>query len=154
MTRTRFTPEQLSYLRDQPLGRLATVDERHAPQVVPVGFFVDEQTSEVAIGGTALGSTRKFRNVEATPRAALVVDDLASIDPWHVRGIEIRGHAEAQRDVDPDRVAVHDLLVGYFRGFDARLWKQTLHSVSSVLIESGDDRARFTATLLATHIHR
>jgi hypothetical protein len=92
-----------------------------------------------------------------------------------------------------DTAAVHDLLVGYFCGFDERrtddaflretfttdahwrfprgdatgieeiierrdgtlgLWKQTLHSVSSVLIESDDDRARFTATLLATHIHR
>jgi pyridoxamine 5'-phosphate oxidase family protein len=103
MTRTRFTPEELSYLRDQRLGRLATVDEQHAPQVVPVGFFVEEQTGEVSIGGTALGSTRKFRNVEATGRAAFVVDDLASVDPWHVRGIEIRGHAEAQRDVEPPR---------------------------------------------------
>jgi hypothetical protein len=92
-----------------------------------------------------------------------------------------------------DRQAVHDLLVGYFRGFDQRrtndvflkrtftadahwrfprgdatgieeiierrdrtlgLWKQTLHSVSSVLIDVDDDRAQFTATLLATHIHR
>jgi pyridoxamine 5'-phosphate oxidase family protein len=103
MTPTGFTPEELSYLRDQPLGRLATVDEQHVPQVVPVGFFVDEQTGEVSIGGTALGSTRKFRNVEATGRAAFVVDDLVSIDPWRVRGIEIRGHAEARRDVDPPR---------------------------------------------------
>jgi hypothetical protein len=92
-----------------------------------------------------------------------------------------------------DRQAVHDLLVGYFRGFDERreddaflrqtftddahwrfprgsaagieeiverrgralaLWKQTLHSVSSVLVDLDADRARFTATLLATHIHR
>jgi SnoaL-like domain len=92
-----------------------------------------------------------------------------------------------------DRVAVDDLLVGYFRGFDERrtddaflretftadahwrfprgdatgieeiierrggalgIWKETLHSVSSVLIELDGDRARFTATLLATHIHR
>jgi hypothetical protein len=92
-----------------------------------------------------------------------------------------------------DRAAVHDLLVGYFCGFDERrtddaflketftadahwrfprgdatgideiierrnatlgLWKQTLHSVSSVLIELDGDRATFTATLLATHIHR
>ena len=39
---------------------------------------------------------------------------------------------------------------------DARLplWKQTLHSVSSVLIDLEDDRAGFTATLLAAHIHR
>src|SRR6059058_635404 len=68
MTPAGFTPEELGYLRDQPLGRLATVDEQHAPQVVPVGFFVDEQTGDVSIGGIALGSTRKFRNVEATGR--------------------------------------------------------------------------------------
>ena|SRR2546423_1362471 len=60
MTPARFTAEELSYLRDQPLGRLATVDEQHAPQVVPVGFFVDEQTGDVSIGDIALGSTRKF----------------------------------------------------------------------------------------------
>lgn len=87
MAPARFAPDELSYLRDQRLGRLATVDE-HAPQVVPVGFFIDEQTGHVSVGGTALGSTRKFRNV-------------ASTDPWRVRGIEIRGPAEARRDVDP-----------------------------------------------------
>jgi pyridoxamine 5'-phosphate oxidase family protein len=103
MTRARFAPEELGYLREQPLGRLATVDEQHEPQVVPVGFFVDEQTGEVSIGGISLGSTRKFRNVEATGRAAPVIDDLASIDPWHVRGVEIRGPAEARRNVDPPR---------------------------------------------------
>lgn len=103
MASARFAPDELSYLREQRLGRLATVDEEHAPQVVPVGFFVDEQTGDVSIGGTALGSTRKFRNVEGTGRAALVVDDLASTDPWRVRGVEIRGPAEARRDVDPPR---------------------------------------------------
>jgi pyridoxamine 5'-phosphate oxidase family protein len=103
MAPARFAPDELSYLRDQRLGRLATVDEQHAPQVVPVGFFVDEQTGVVSIGGTALGSTRKFRNVEATGRAALVVDDVASTDPWRVRGVEIRGPAEARRDVEPPR---------------------------------------------------
>ena len=34
------------------------------------------------------------------------------------------------------------------------VWKQTLHSVSSVLTDVDGDRARFTATLLATHLHR
>ena len=34
------------------------------------------------------------------------------------------------------------------------LWQQTLHSVASVLVELDGDRGRFTATLLATHIHR
>jgi pyridoxamine 5'-phosphate oxidase family protein len=103
MTPVRFAPEELSYLRDQRLGRLATVDEQHAPQVVPVGFFVDEDTGDVSIGGIALATTRKFRNVETTGRAALVVDDVVSTDPWRVRGVEIRGPAEARRDVDPPR---------------------------------------------------
>jgi pyridoxamine 5'-phosphate oxidase family protein len=32
---------------------------------------------------------------------AFVVDDLESLDPWRVRGVEIRGEAEALVDVDP-----------------------------------------------------
>ena len=32
---------------------------------------------------------------------AFVVDDLVSTDPWTVRGLEIRGAAVAQEDVDP-----------------------------------------------------
>jgi pyridoxamine 5'-phosphate oxidase family protein len=32
-----------------------------------------------------------------------VVDDLASVDPWEVRGIEIRGAAEALDGVGPSR---------------------------------------------------
>jgi len=42
-----------------------------------------------------MGVTHKFANVRVTGVAALVVDDLASRDPWTVRGIEIRGAAEA-----------------------------------------------------------
>ena len=34
---------------------------------------------------------------------AFVVDDIASVDPWVVRGVEIRGTAEALTDVDPPR---------------------------------------------------
>jgi pyridoxamine 5'-phosphate oxidase family protein len=33
--------------------------------------------------------------VQRTGRAAIVVDDLASITPWRPRGIEVRGRAEA-----------------------------------------------------------
>jgi pyridoxamine 5'-phosphate oxidase family protein len=32
-----------------------------------------------------------------------VVDDLVSTDPWTVRGVELRGVAEALVDVDPPR---------------------------------------------------
>jgi pyridoxamine 5'-phosphate oxidase family protein len=33
--------------------------------------------------------------VRATGRAAIVIDDLASTDPWRPRGVEVRGRAEA-----------------------------------------------------------
>ena len=96
-----FTSHELTYLKRQRLGRLATVDANGAPQNNPVGFFVDESAGHVRIGGTALARTRKFRNVRRNPHAALVVDDLESVDPWTVRFVEIRGVAEALEDVDP-----------------------------------------------------
>jgi pyridoxamine 5'-phosphate oxidase family protein len=101
MTTPSFTPEELDYLRSQPLGRLATVDPSGAPQNNPVGFVVDDDTGQVLIGGLALGATRKFRNVQGNEHVSLVVDDLPSVDPWTVRGIEVRGTAEALVDVDP-----------------------------------------------------
>ncbi|WP_316690937.1 PPOX class F420-dependent oxidoreductase [Pseudonocardia sp. H11422] len=56
---------------------------------------LDPQTGTIDIGGLDLGHTRKFRNVAAGSDAALVVDDIASMSPWRVRGVEIRGSAEA-----------------------------------------------------------
>lgn len=50
-----------------------------------------------------MGATRKFRNVEADGRVSFVVDDLASVSPWRVRGIEIRGRAEALRGHPSER---------------------------------------------------
>lgn len=98
-----FTADELDYMRHQRLGRLATVDRSGAPQNSPVGYFVDEASHTVLIGGWALGTTRKFRNVRANPHVALVIDDIASLDPWAVRGVEIRGPAEALDDIDPPR---------------------------------------------------
>jgi pyridoxamine 5'-phosphate oxidase family protein len=99
----RLTEEELAYLRTQRLARLATVDAHGAPQNSPVGFFVDEGNGTIVIGGRAMGATRKFRNVGRNPNVALVADDLASVSPWRVRGVEIRGRADALSDVDPPR---------------------------------------------------
>ncbi|MGP4016657.1 PPOX class F420-dependent oxidoreductase [Saccharopolyspora sp. 5N708] len=96
-----FTETELAYLRGQHLGRLATVDSAGAPQNNPVGFFVDDVTGALVIAGTAMGKSRKYRNVRHNARVSLVVDDLASTNPWRVRGVEVRGTAEAQEDVDP-----------------------------------------------------
>lgn len=98
-----FTPAEIEYLDRQPLGRLATVDADGAPQNNPVGFFIDGDTGDVLVGGFDLERTRKFRNVGRNQCVAIVVDDLVSVSPWTVRGIEIRGQAEALTDVDPPR---------------------------------------------------
>jgi pyridoxamine 5'-phosphate oxidase family protein len=82
-----------AYLRTQRLGRLATVDAKGRPQANPVGFFV-RADGTVDIGGYRMGATKKWRNVGGNPYVSLVVDDLASVSPWRVRGVEIRGEAE------------------------------------------------------------
>jgi pyridoxamine 5'-phosphate oxidase family protein len=96
----KFSATELAYLGSQRLGRLATVDRNGAPQNNPVGFWIDDR-GEIVIGGRAMGESRKFGNVERNPNVALVVDDIASVDPWTVRMVEVRGTALALRDVDP-----------------------------------------------------
>jgi len=59
------------------------VDANGAPQKNPVGVFLDEETGDIIIGG-AMGASRKFRNVQAHPQVALVIDDIVSMDPWTV----------------------------------------------------------------------
>ncbi|WP_069467664.1 PPOX class F420-dependent oxidoreductase, partial [Actinacidiphila rubida] len=48
----------------------------------------------VDIGGWQMGASRKWRNIAGNPHVSLVVDDIASVTPWKVRGVEIRGVAE------------------------------------------------------------
>ncbi|GAT66629.1 pyridoxamine 5'-phosphate oxidase [Planomonospora sphaerica] len=96
-----FTQAELDYLGGQRLGRLATVAPDGTVQNSPTGFHYDPATGTIDIYGRAMGATRKFRNVRANGRVAFVVDDLASTDPWVVRGVEIRGTAEAVEDHEP-----------------------------------------------------
>jgi pyridoxamine 5'-phosphate oxidase family protein len=86
---------ELAYLGTQRLGRLATVQPDGTLQVNPVGFRYNHRAGTIDIGGFNMASSRKFRNVADNGRVAFVVDDIASIDPWRVRCLEIRGHAEA-----------------------------------------------------------
>ena len=89
-----FTPAEIAYLQEQMLGRLATVGRRGQPHVVPVGFRYNPEEDTIDTGGHSVAATKKFRDVVHNPQAAFVVDDLASVDPWRVRGIEVRGDAE------------------------------------------------------------
>ena len=90
-----FTETELDYLASQRLGRLATAQPGGTLQVSPVGFRYNSGAGTIDIAGRNMAASRKFRNVADNGRVAFVVDDLASIQPWHVRCVEIRGHAEA-----------------------------------------------------------
>src|SRR5215469_3778708 len=94
-----LSADVIAYLQVQRLGRLATVDRDGAPQNNPVGFRYNGDLGTIDIGGRNMGATRKFRNVTGNPKVAFVVDDLASVQPWRPRCVEIRGRAEALRDV-------------------------------------------------------
>ena len=107
---TTFTSAEQEFLDGQRLGRLATVGPEGDPHVTPVGFTRNPELGTIDIGGFDLERTKKFRDVDRSGRAAFVVDDNPSVDPWRVRGIEIRGRAEALRDgrglirVHPERI--------------------------------------------------
>ncbi|WP_370326512.1 PPOX class F420-dependent oxidoreductase [Euzebya sp.] len=90
-----FTQAERDYLTAQPLARIATVDAGGQPDVVPVAFELDDDVLWIGGGGESFLSTRKVRNVMAGRRdVALVVDDLASLDPFVARGIRVYGHAD------------------------------------------------------------
>ena len=90
-----FTASELRYLRgERRLARLATVGRDGTPHVVPTGWAYNAEHDAIDIGGHQLERTKKYRDVARTGRAALVIDDLASTDPWRPRGIEVRGRAE------------------------------------------------------------
>lgn len=87
---------ELDYLTgERRLARIATVGTDGTPHVAPVGFTYNPATDTIDVGGYDLAATKKYRDVQRTGRAAVVIDDLASTDPWRPRGIEIRGPAEA-----------------------------------------------------------
>ncbi len=89
-----FTPAEIAYLRSQMLGRLATVGPGNQPHVVPVAFRYNPDLDTLDIGGHDFAARKKFRDVQANPKVAFVVDDVPSVRPWVARGIEIRGIAE------------------------------------------------------------
>jgi len=96
-----FSKEELDYLQgERRLGRIATVGRDGTPHVTPVGWSLDAEQDAIDVGGRDFASTKKFHDVERSGRAAIVIDDLLSTDPWRPRGVEVRGRAEA---VDSDR---------------------------------------------------
>jgi pyridoxamine 5'-phosphate oxidase family protein len=110
-----FTPEEIDYLQNQRLARIATVGPDGQPHVVPVGFRYNPDTDTIDIGGHNFSRRKKWRDVQQNPHVAVVIDDIASVNPWKVRGIEIRGKTEILMTGGENVVA----------GFDAAMFRIT-----------------------------
>lgn len=90
-----FTEGELSYIATQRLGRLATIQPSGDPQVSPVSCYYNPDTGTIDIGGHNMAASRKYRNVQHNPRAAVVIDDMTPGSPPRIRCLEIRGRAQA-----------------------------------------------------------
>jgi len=108
-----FTPAEIAYLKGQRLGRVATVGASGQPHVVPVGFRYNAEEDSIDIGGHGFAKSKKFRDAQANPRVAFVVDDLASVSPWRPRGIEVRGRADVLTSGGE----------AFGRGYDAQIFR-------------------------------
>jgi pyridoxamine 5'-phosphate oxidase family protein len=87
-----FTDAEREYLLGGVrLGRLATVGADGAPHVVPTSFRYNPDHDSIDVGGHDFATRKKYRDALRHPKVAFVVDDIVSLDPWRVRGIEVRG---------------------------------------------------------------
>jgi len=91
-----FSDNELAYLAEPRLGRLATIGPDGLPHIVPLSWSYNPALDTIDIGGRDFARTRKFRNVQANPRVALVIDDV--VPPWQPRAVMVRGSAEALQD--------------------------------------------------------
>lgn len=88
-----FTEQEVAYLKTQRLARLATAGVNGQPDADAVGFDFDGM--RFYIGGGNLVNSRKYKNVVGgNAKVSLIIDDLASVNPWRPRGIKIHGTAE------------------------------------------------------------
>jgi len=108
---SEFTAPELAYLLgERRLGRVATVGQDGTPHVAPVGWSYNDKLDTIDVGGRNFSQSKKYRDVKRSGRAAIVIDDLASVDPWRPRGVEVRGRADVVDDpgpmirIHPDRV--------------------------------------------------
>ena len=89
-----FKPHEIEFMKTADLARLATIQPDGTLQNNPVGFTFNEDLGTIDIQGYRMSKSRKFRNVASNNTVALVIDDIASRNPWRVRCLEIRGTAE------------------------------------------------------------
>jgi|ERR1700722_7010073 len=90
-----LTDAEQRFLARQPLGHLATIGPDGTPQVKPLGFTYNADLGTIDIAGFNMAGSAKYRNIQANPRVALVVDEMTEASMEGAHFLEIRGTAEA-----------------------------------------------------------
>jgi len=105
---TPFSEIDLRFLEssNHPLGRIATVGRDGTPHVVPSGWTYNANLGTVDVTGRDVQTTKKFRDVTRSGRAAIVIDGVAEGGGWNPWAIEIAGRAEAISD-PPALIRIH-----------------------------------------------
>jgi pyridoxamine 5'-phosphate oxidase family protein len=84
-----FTDAEVAYLTSQRMARIATASAAAQPDVAAVTFGLDGD--DIVTGGYDITKTVRYGNLLKNPRAVIVIDDLATVDPWSPRGVKVRG---------------------------------------------------------------
>jgi pyridoxamine 5'-phosphate oxidase family protein len=99
-----FTESEVAYLGSQRMARLATASPSGQPDVAAVTFRLDGDT--IVSGGFDITKTVRYGNLLKNPRAVIVIDDLATVDPWSPRGVKVRGAAMLEGDAGSMRIRI------------------------------------------------
>jgi pyridoxamine 5'-phosphate oxidase family protein len=90
-----LTDAEQRFLSRQPRGHLSTIGPDGTPQVKPLGFTYNAALGTIDIAGFNMASSAKYRNIQANPRVAFVVDEVTEASMEGAHFLEIRGTAEA-----------------------------------------------------------
>lgn len=99
-----FTDAETVYLRSQPLMRFATASLTGRPDVAPVVFELEGD--DILTAGFDITSTVRYRNVNENPKATVVIDDLASTNPWSPRGVKVIGACVVEQHGSGERFRI------------------------------------------------
>jgi pyridoxamine 5'-phosphate oxidase family protein len=99
-----FTAAEISYLKSQRMARIATSSATAQPDVAAVTFGIDGD--DIVTGGYDITKTVRYGNLLKNPRAVIVIDDLATVDPWSPRGVKVRGSATIEESGGSLRIRI------------------------------------------------
>ena len=70
----------------------------------PVVFQCDGDF--IYTSGFDIAKTVRYRNIKENPRATVVIDDLATVNPWAPRGLKVIGACALEQSDDGERFKI------------------------------------------------